>query len=141
MSGLSTPEINAEIELINRKIGEVKLKSAKRALDREIKKTIFDDLEDQLLDIGIESKKNSVEIAKTKLEGERENLKQGKDNLAYLRGKTALNQTKYFLELSIMESELSGSKARLEEIKKSSAILGITIESQISSKLLGGSDE
>jgi hypothetical protein len=134
---VSAVEWKAREEKLDNRIAETRYQIKDRKLQREIKKLSLEDLDDRLLDISISDKGLDVSIAEEKFRGKQTLLDQARNNTRYLEGKHLLQQNIWALDLASDELQIASTKRKVEEMRRATKELGLSIDNKIS-QMIGG---
>ncbi|TVQ08169.1 MAG: hypothetical protein EA368_12390 [Leptolyngbya sp. DLM2.Bin27] len=131
MAQLTVGEWNAKTEVVRGQIAEQKYIQATRQLSREKQKIKLEDIADNVLALDITRAEVGLESKKLSLQGDKIQLQGAKDSLRYLSAKQTLQQRLWATELTAMEVNLSGSEAKLQELRNIAQTLKQKVNSYV----------
>ena len=133
-------EWNAKTEAVRGQIAEQKYLQAGRELAREKQRMKLQDVADKVLGVEIARAEIGLESKKLALQNDKIGLQGAKDNLRYLTAKQTLQQRLWATELMSMEVNLSGSEAKLGELRNVAKTLSHQVKSYIPKDVFGGAN-
>jgi hypothetical protein len=124
-------EWGARTEQIRGQIAEQKYLQVVRELKRETSRMRLQDIADKKLEIEVQRAQVGLQKDTLALQGDKIGLAGAKDNLRYLTAKQTLQQRLWATELMSMEVNLSGSEAKLGELRNVAKTLSHQVKSYI----------
>ena len=140
MTTTTAAEWNAKTEAVRGQIAEQKYLQAGRELTREKQRMKLQDVADKVLGVEIARAEIGLESKKLSLQGDKIALSGAKDNLRYLAAKQTLQQRLWATELMSLEVNLAGSEAKLGELRNVARTLSHQIKSYVPKNIFGGAD-
>lgn len=137
MAQLSIGEWNAKTEVVKAEIAEQKYLQAGRQLTREKQRMKLEDIADKGLALDISRADIGLKAKQLALQGDHIQLQGAKDNLRYLTAKQTLQQRLWATELMSLEVNLSGSEAKLAELRGTAKTLNQTLKSYLPKNIFG----
>jgi hypothetical protein len=134
-------EWGARTEQIRGQIAEQKYLQTERELTREKQRMKLQDIADKVLGVEIARAEIGLESKKLALQGDKVQLQGAKDNLRYLTAKQTLQQRLWATELMSLEVNLSGSEAKLGELRNVAKTLSHQIKSYVPKNIFGGATD
>jgi hypothetical protein len=131
-------EWTAKTEMIKAAIAEQKHSAADRQLQRERRRIALEDIADRVLDADIEVAKIGADQKTMAVDSARLALTAARDGLQYSRAKHQLQTRAWAVELSTIEAQLSGSEAKLSELRNVAATLQHKLANSDHGGLFGG---
>jgi hypothetical protein len=140
MTQITAAEWNAKTEQVRGQIAEQKYLQAGRELKRETSRMRLQDVADKKLEIEVQRAQVGLQKDTLSLQGDKIQLQGAKDNLRYLTAKQTLQQRLWATELMSMEVNLSGSEAKLSELRNVAKTLSHQVKSYVPKNIFGGVD-
>jgi hypothetical protein len=140
MTQTTAAEWNAKTEQIRGQIAEQKYLQAGREITREKQRMKLQDVADKVLGVEIARAEIGLESKKLALQGDKIGLQGAKDNLRYLAAKQTLQQRLWATELMSMEVNLSGSEAKLGELRNVAKTLSHQVKNYVPKDVFGGAN-
>jgi hypothetical protein len=141
MTQTTAAEWNAKTEQVRGQIAEQKYLQAGRELKRETSRMRLQDVADKKLEIEVQRAQVGLQKDTLALQGDKVQLQGAKDNLRYLTAKQTLQQRLWATELMSLEVNLSGSEAKLGELRNVAKTLSHQAKSYIPKNIFGGATD
>jgi hypothetical protein len=141
MTQLTVAEWGAKTEQVKGQIAEQKFLQAGRELRRETSRMRLQDVADKRLEIEVKRADIGLQKDMLAMKGDQVQLQGQKDQLRYISAKQTLQQRLWATELMSMEVSLSGSEAKLDELRNVAKTLSHQVKSYIPKNIFGGASD
>ena len=141
MAQLTAAEWNAKTDEVRGRIAEQKYLQATRELKRETGRMRLQDVADKRLEIEVQRAQVGLQKDTLALQGDKVQLAGAKDQLRYLTAKQTLQQRLWATELMAMEVNLSGSEAKLGELRNVAKTLSHQVKSYVPKNIFGAATD
>ena len=141
MTQLTVGEWNARTEQVKGQIAEQKYLQTGRELKREVGRMRLQDVADKRLEIEVKRADIGLQKDMLAMKGDQVQLQGQKDQLRYISAKQTLQQRLWATELMSMEVSLSGSEAKLDELRNVAKTLSHQVKSYIPKNIFGGATD
>jgi hypothetical protein len=141
MAQLTVAEWNAKNETVKAQIAEQKFLQAGRELKRETSRMRLQDIADKRVEVEISRADVGLQKDVLALQGDKIQLAGAKDQVRYLGAKQTLQQRLWATELMSLEANLSGSEAKLAELRNVSKTLNQNLKSYVPKNIFGGAGD
>jgi hypothetical protein len=141
MTQLTVAEWGAKTEAVKGQIAEQKYLQTGRELKREVGRMRLQDIADKRFEVEVQRAQVGLQKDQLALQGDKVQLAGAKDQLRYISAKQTLQQRLWATELMSMEVSLSGSEAKLDELRNVAKTLSQQVKSYIPKNIFGGASD
>jgi hypothetical protein len=141
MTQLTVAEWGAKTEAVKGQIAEQKYLQAGRELKREVGRMRLQDIADKRLEVEVKRADIGLQKDMLAMKSDQVQLQGQKDQLRYITAKQTLQQRLWATELMSMEVSLSGSEAKLAELRNVAKTLSHQVKSYVPKNIFGGASD
>ena len=141
MTQLTAGEWNARTEQVKGQVAEQKYLQTGRELKREVGRMRLQDIADKRFEVEVKRADIGLQKDMLAMKGDQVQLQGQKDQLRYISAKQTLQQRLWATELMSMEVSLSGSEAKLDELRNVAKTLSQQVKSYIPKNIFGGASD